>query len=133
MKEVVKFAAEELTNGEVVPAWLSCLPIKGDLIEAKVVHEQLCTMVERSDRELVGPNNQYLPKIVAVFTEEPVRSFPTPLKAHRFDLPPNQIKVVDALALVASRKRGGKLSKTDAKKSKKNCRLTVSDSLLSTP
>ncbi|XP_022869019.1 importin-5-like [Olea europaea var. sylvestris] len=54
---------------KVVPAWLSCLPIKGDLIEAKVVHEQLCTMVERSDRELLGPNNQYLPKIVAVFAE----------------------------------------------------------------
>lgn len=32
---------------QVVPAWLSCLPIKGDLIEAKVVHEQLCAMVER--------------------------------------------------------------------------------------
>ncbi|CAA2956119.1 importin-5-like [Olea europaea subsp. europaea] len=54
---------------QVVPAWLSCLPIKGDLIEAKVVHEQLCTMVERSDRELLGPNNQYLPKIVAVFAK----------------------------------------------------------------
>ncbi|KAF9614584.1 hypothetical protein IFM89_019367 [Coptis chinensis] len=30
----------------VVPAWLSCLPIKGDLIEAKLVHDQLCSMVE---------------------------------------------------------------------------------------
>lgn len=94
---------------QVVPAWLNCLPIKGDLIEAKVVHDQLCSMVERSvhqisntstfllsfsflvcfsfgiqyltflhpfllsiyrsDRELLGPNNQYLPKIVAVFAE----------------------------------------------------------------
>ncbi|RVW48730.1 Importin-5 [Vitis vinifera] len=54
---------------EVVPAWLSCLPIKGDLIEAKVVHDQLCSMVEMSDRELLGPNNQYLPQIVAVFAE----------------------------------------------------------------
>ena len=82
--------------------WLNCLPIKGDLIEAKVVHDQLCSMVERSvnvnhynkltsshsleylsglfffsflwsiyrsDRELLGPNNQYLSKIVAVFAE----------------------------------------------------------------
>lgn len=32
---------------QVVPAWLNCLPITGDLIEAKVVHEQLCSMVER--------------------------------------------------------------------------------------
>ncbi|RYQ86900.1 hypothetical protein Ahy_B10g106510 isoform B [Arachis hypogaea] len=53
----------------VIPAWLNCLPIKGDLIEAKVVHDQLCSMVERSDSELLGPNNQYLPKIVSVFAE----------------------------------------------------------------
>ncbi|RVW46935.1 Ran-binding protein 6 [Vitis vinifera] len=45
-----------------------------DLIEAKVVHDQLCSMVERSDRELLGPNNQYLPKIVAVFAEFPTIS-----------------------------------------------------------
>lgn len=32
---------------QLVPAWLSYLPIKGDLIEAKVVHDQLCSMVER--------------------------------------------------------------------------------------
>ncbi|KAJ0903017.1 putative armadillo-like helical, importin beta family [Helianthus annuus] len=65
---------------QIIPAWLSCLPIKGDLIEAKVVHELLCSMVEstfnkprslyyRSDIELLGPNNQYVPKIVSVFTE----------------------------------------------------------------
>ncbi|XP_073221997.1 uncharacterized protein [Cicer arietinum] len=54
---------------QVVPAWLSCLPLKGDLIEAKVVHDLLCSMVERSDRELIGQNNQYLPKIVAIFAE----------------------------------------------------------------
>ncbi|XLS85163.1 hypothetical protein HN51_035329 [Arachis hypogaea] len=53
----------------VILAWLNCLPIKGDLIEAKVVHDQLCSMVERSDSELLGPNNQYLPKIVSVFAE----------------------------------------------------------------
>ncbi|KAK1311211.1 hypothetical protein QJS10_CPA08g01580 [Acorus calamus] len=34
---------------QVVPAWLSCFPIKGDLIEAKVVNDQLSTMVKRSD------------------------------------------------------------------------------------
>ncbi|CAL9075224.1 unnamed protein product [Musa acuminata var. zebrina] len=53
----------------VFPAWLGCLPIKNDLIEAKIVHEQLCSMIERSDRELLGPNNQHIPKIVSVFAE----------------------------------------------------------------
>lgn len=67
--KICQFHRESIDSAQVVPAWLSCLPIKGDLIEAKVVHDQLCSMVERSDRELLGPNNQYLPKIVAVFAE----------------------------------------------------------------
>ncbi|KAF9670235.1 hypothetical protein SADUNF_Sadunf13G0047300 [Salix dunnii] len=70
----VPFLLEACNDGspdvrQIVPAWLSCLPIKSDLIEAKVVHDQLCSMVERSDKELFGSNNQYLPKIVRVFAE----------------------------------------------------------------
>jgi importin-5 len=36
-----------LVREQVIPAWLSCLPIKNDLIEAKLVHEQLCAMLEK--------------------------------------------------------------------------------------
>ncbi|KAK4736398.1 hypothetical protein R3W88_000095 [Solanum pinnatisectum] len=54
---------------EVVPAWLNCLPIKADLIEAQAIHDQLCSMVESSAAELLSPNNQYLQKIVLVFAE----------------------------------------------------------------
>ncbi|KAJ8643483.1 hypothetical protein MRB53_005231 [Persea americana] len=67
--KICQFHRDSIDAAQVVPAWLSCLPIKGDLIEAKVVHDQLCTMVERSDMELLGPNNQNLPKIVHVFAE----------------------------------------------------------------
>ncbi|TKY60023.1 Importin-5 protein [Spatholobus suberectus] len=67
--KICQFHRDSIDSAQVVPAWLNCLPIKGDLIEAKVVHDQLCSMAERSDRELLGPNNQYLPKIVAVFAE----------------------------------------------------------------
>ncbi|KAI4348458.1 hypothetical protein L6164_009181 [Bauhinia variegata] len=67
--KICQFHRDSINATQIVPAWLSCLPIKGDLIEAKVVHEQLCSMVERSDRELLGPNHQYLSKIVAVFAE----------------------------------------------------------------
>ncbi|ONK75287.1 uncharacterized protein A4U43_C03F15290 [Asparagus officinalis] len=67
--KICLFHRDGIDASQIVPAWLSCLPIKSDLIEAKIVHEQLCSMVERSDRELLGPNNQFLPKIVAVFAE----------------------------------------------------------------
>lgn len=67
--KICQFHRDSIDSAQVLPAWLSCLPIKGDLIEAKVVHDQLCSMVEMSDRELLGPNNQYLPKIISVFAE----------------------------------------------------------------
>ncbi|XP_022966144.1 importin-5-like [Cucurbita maxima] len=67
--KICQFHRDSINASQLVPAWLSCLPIKGDLIEAKLVHEQLCSMVERSDKELLGPNNQYLPKIVSIFAE----------------------------------------------------------------
>lgn len=67
--KICQFHRDCVDASQIIPAWLSCLPIKSDLIEAKVVHDQLCSMVERSDGELLGPNHQYLPKIVAVFAE----------------------------------------------------------------
>lgn len=67
--KICQFHRDSIDAAQIVPMWLNCLPIKGDQIEAKVVHEQFCSMVERSDRDLLGPNNQYLPKIVAVFAE----------------------------------------------------------------
>ncbi|KAE8705698.1 hypothetical protein F3Y22_tig00110418pilonHSYRG00061 [Hibiscus syriacus] len=67
--KICLFHRGSIDAAQVVPAWLNCLPIKGDLIEAKVVHEQLCSMVERSDNDVLGPNHQYLPKIVAIFAE----------------------------------------------------------------
>ncbi|XP_009766010.1 uncharacterized protein LOC107788039 isoform X2 [Nicotiana tabacum] len=58
-----------LDGSKIVPIWLYCLPIKGDLDEAKYVHDLLCSMVERLDRELIGPYYQGLPKIISVFAE----------------------------------------------------------------
>ncbi|PWZ56778.1 Importin-5 [Zea mays] len=67
--KICRFHRDIIDVSQVIPAWLSCLPIKNDLIEAKLVHEQLCVMLEQSERELLGHNNQYLPKIVSVFAE----------------------------------------------------------------
>ncbi|KAJ0687859.1 putative armadillo-like helical protein [Helianthus annuus] len=46
---------------QVIHACLSYLPIKGDLIEAKGVHELLCSLVKRQlDMELQRPYNRYV-------------------------------------------------------------------------
>ncbi|CAM8888997.1 unnamed protein product [Rhodiola kirilowii] len=67
--KICQFYRSSINGARVVPAWLGCLPIKDDLVEAKVVHEQLCAMVERADTDLFGDQNQNLPKIVTVFAE----------------------------------------------------------------
>ncbi|CAM8960812.1 unnamed protein product [Rhodiola kirilowii] len=67
--KICQFHRNSINGAQVVTAWLACLPIKGDLIEAKVVHEQLCAMAERSDTDLFGNQNQNIPKIVTVFAE----------------------------------------------------------------
>ncbi|KAJ3697766.1 hypothetical protein LUZ61_001471 [Rhynchospora tenuis] len=56
-------------KAKAVATWLNCLPIRHDIGEAKVVHEQLCSMVERSDRRLLGENNKHRFQIISVYTE----------------------------------------------------------------
>ncbi|XP_019267737.1 PREDICTED: importin-5-like isoform X2 [Nicotiana attenuata] len=69
LSKICQFHGESIDLAQVIPVWLNCLPIKADLDEAKDVHEQLCSMVERSDREVLGPNYEYLPKVVSIFAE----------------------------------------------------------------
>ncbi|PWA90709.1 ARM repeat superfamily protein [Artemisia annua] len=67
--KICHFHRDSIDSAQVIPAWLNCLPIKGDVAEAKAVHELLSVMVERPGAELLGSNNQHLPKIVSIFTE----------------------------------------------------------------
>ncbi|KAH7296218.1 hypothetical protein KP509_26G014000 [Ceratopteris richardii] len=67
--KICEFQRESIDATQVVPAWLSCLPIRNDLVEAKIVHDQLCSMVERSDPVVLGANNQNLPQIISIFAE----------------------------------------------------------------
>uniref|UniRef100_A0ACD5YX68 Uncharacterized protein n=1 Tax=Avena sativa TaxID=4498 RepID=A0ACD5YX68_AVESA len=63
--KICQFHRDGIDAAQVIPAWLGCLPIKDDKIEAKVVHDQLCSMVERSDSHVLG----HLPKVYSIFVE----------------------------------------------------------------
>ncbi|CAN4087801.1 unnamed protein product [Withania somnifera] len=67
--KICQFHRENIDSARIIPAWLNCLPIRDDIDEAKAVLGQLCSMVERSDGELFGPNYLHLPKVISVFTE----------------------------------------------------------------
>ncbi|MFS7946263.1 putative armadillo-like helical protein [Helianthus anomalus] len=63
---------EYVVKREIIHAWLSFLPIKGDLIEAKGADKLLCSLTERQDMELLGPNNRYVPKffVLVIFHQD---------------------------------------------------------------
>ncbi|KAH7315386.1 hypothetical protein KP509_21G047300 [Ceratopteris richardii] len=67
--KICEFQRDNIDSEQVVPAWLSCLPIRNDLAVAKLVHAQLCSMVERSDPQVLGADNRNLPKVISVFAE----------------------------------------------------------------
>ncbi|MED6113408.1 hypothetical protein PIB30_070522 [Stylosanthes scabra] len=66
---ICEFHRDTVDGSKIVPAWLSCLPLQNDLIEAKLMHEQLCLMVARQDKDLLGAGNQNFIKIIVVFLE----------------------------------------------------------------
>ncbi|XP_058114921.1 uncharacterized protein LOC131257956 isoform X2 [Magnolia sinica] len=67
--KICEYRRDCINATQVLPAWLSCLPIRNDLKEAKVLHGLFFRMVARSDALLLGRNNQNLPKILSVFAE----------------------------------------------------------------
>ena len=50
----------------VVPQWLSCLPLREDKVEARRC-TQLARMLEKGDPHLLGPNREHLGRVVKVF------------------------------------------------------------------
>lgn len=48
--QVLEFHGDGAADGAAVAqAWLSCLPLMVDEVEARVAHEQLVRLVEKSD------------------------------------------------------------------------------------
>jgi len=54
---------------KLLPLWLSHLPLREDMIEAFVVHAQLCSMVEAKNTLLLGSDNGRLPQVLKVLCE----------------------------------------------------------------
>ncbi|XP_052308520.1 uncharacterized protein LOC7487412 [Populus trichocarpa] len=65
----LQFHREKLNAAQFLKTWLRHLPLENNLNEAKVAHHQLCSLVEVSDVELLGPKKKNLHKIVTVYAE----------------------------------------------------------------
>ncbi|KAJ7000337.1 importin-5-like [Populus alba x Populus x berolinensis] len=67
--KLLQFHREKLNAAQFLRTWLRHLPLENNLNEAKVAHHQLCSLVEVSDVELLGPTGKNLHKIVTVYAE----------------------------------------------------------------
>ena len=70
LAKAVEFAGDALADAPaLLGAVLDFLPMRGDTEEAKLVHAQLCRFLEAGDARLLGPANERLPRVVAVFAD----------------------------------------------------------------
>ncbi|XP_058752323.1 uncharacterized protein LOC131625485 [Vicia villosa] len=102
---ICEFHRDSIDGSTAVPAWLSFLPLKNDLDEAKIMHEQLCLMVARLDKDLLGAGNQNLVKIITVFleviekgdnlaSEETINQINSLLRQLAQNIPPNTFETI---------------------------------------
>ncbi|CAN4114708.1 unnamed protein product [Withania somnifera] len=67
--KLCQFVSEGIYTYEFIYLWLYNLPIRCNLDEAKISHEQLCSMIEMSENKVIGPQGIYIPQIIAIFAE----------------------------------------------------------------
>ncbi|CAK7324141.1 unnamed protein product [Dovyalis caffra] len=80
-KELKESLKQDLT------LWLSHLPMRSNRNEAKVVHHQLCLLFERSEKNLLGRNNDNLSEIFRVYAEaHPILHCKVAYILHLFDI-----------------------------------------------
>ena len=61
-----EFQSSAVDTHQLMPFWLSQLPLKADKSEAKAVHDQLCRFLESGDARLLGKDNENLPRIMLI-------------------------------------------------------------------
>ncbi|KAI1286009.1 Importin-5 [Halotydeus destructor] len=80
--KILQFNAGQINVNEVLPTWLSWLPVWEDEEELPVIYEFLLFLIENNHPLILGENNCNLPRIVAIFGESLARTaidLPSPL------------------------------------------------------
>jgi len=67
--KILKFNASAINVDEVIPMWLSWLPVWEDTDEAPHVYGYLCDLIDGNHPLALGPNNANLPQLMAIFAE----------------------------------------------------------------
>lgn len=67
--KIMKFKPNCVNVDEVLPHWLSWLPLHEDKEEAIQTLNFLCDLIESNHPVVIGPNNSNLPKIISIIAE----------------------------------------------------------------
>jgi len=69
--KIIQFRYDLLGDklGELIKGWLSWLPLEDDIGEAKLVHKQLCDLIESNHPHIFGNNFENLPVIFNIFSD----------------------------------------------------------------
>jgi len=67
--KICKYNATKVNVNEVLPMWLSWLPVVEDHVEAPHVYGYLCDLIEANHPIVLGPNNANIPHIVSIFAQ----------------------------------------------------------------
>merc|ERR1719187_603098 len=67
--KILQFNNASISMEEVIPHWMSWLPVTEDVDEAPFVYNYLADLVEANNVLVLGQNNTNLPRIVAVIAE----------------------------------------------------------------
>nr|XP_033804302.1 importin-5 [Geotrypetes seraphini] len=67
--KIMKFRPDSISVEEVLPHWLSWLPLHEDKEEAVHTFSYLCDLIESNNPIVLGPNNSNLPKIFSIIAD----------------------------------------------------------------
>ncbi|XP_031831169.1 karyopherin beta 3 isoform X1 [Nomia melanderi] len=67
--KILKYNNKAINVDEILPHWLSWLPVVEDEDEAPYVYGYLCDLIEANHVAVLGPNNANLPRLISFFAE----------------------------------------------------------------
>nr|GMD54646.1 importin-5-like [Ipomoea batatas] len=67
--KVCFFLCEEINSYENIELWLFHLPLKCNFDEAKAAHRLLCSMVDKPETRVTGPEDGYISRIITIMAE----------------------------------------------------------------
>ena len=67
--KICKYNNDKVNVNEIIPNWLTWLPVVEDHLEAPHVYGYLCDMIELNHPIVLGPNHSNIPSILSVISE----------------------------------------------------------------